>query len=759
MLIDWNPAWDSSFGQAAAPSRPPITSWLTVENGKLMRSGKEFIIFGTGLNEGSAAIGATSYMTDEDNLKTIKRIAAAGFNTIRVMGYDVKDMTTSAASYSCWAGPTGTDLSEKCMVQLDKTIARANQMGMQIWMGGFFFENAAARSGYPVGVYRSFGMSWSREFRDKIAKVHILRFADRINTQTGIKYKDNPGIIWQPYNEDGLSDAYFSHNGWFDNILNPSDPNAYWKPELDTKIRTYYAGKGWTLPGNQFPAKSTYNGWTTTDKSNFVKFMSDTEIEYSKDMYDWFKSLNPNILVVMNTFNYMDGHVLANTNISSRHIYARVPSGDAITNPPNYQTRTSILRDPNGFFWSMAMDGSRLENTPFTVPEVGDYGLNRWDYERTILEAIVHSLQQTSGFLVFNESQALYQAKASGIQYIHHHVGAPSRRLGDLLAGPIVEYRFINPLPEKHVSVFENSQYLAQQVSKGSLALSPFSFQNGWDGSERGYWLKRLYMSFGSPQNVSNYPKVTDTQFAAGIQIPGGQVFAKSTGVTINAPAVVGLVNDLKNTTIGPMTLSGVTPMENALVMIRSDANYPLFSGSAKLFVHSYQTVTNAAGFTGTVDGETVTSWGSESNTRLVVPTSFTITFATGGKNLNISGVNDDGTVVQLNTVFDANAGTVRVSTDTRFPLYLVVPTQISPISPTPIPPTGGPSLTPTATPTNAAKPGDANGDGKVNGADYLVWFNNYKKSTTQGPSAGDFNGDTIVNGADYIVWFSNYNK
>ncbi|HLE49144.1 MAG TPA: LamG-like jellyroll fold domain-containing protein [Patescibacteria group bacterium] len=74
-------------------------------------------------------------------------------------------------------------------------------------------------------------------------------------------------------------------------------------------------------------------------------------------------------------------------------------------------------------------------------------------------------------------------------------------------------------------------------------------------------------------------------------------------------------------------------------------------------------------------------------------------------------------------------------------------------------PPTGGPSLTPTATPIIAVKPGDANGDGKVNGADYLVWFNNYKKSTSQGALAGDFNEDGFVNGGDYLVWFGNYGK
>ena len=320
------------------------------------------------------------------------------------------------------------------------------------------------------------------------------------------------------------------------------------------------------------------------------------------------------------------------------------------------------------------MGGSRLESTPFIVAEVGDYGLNRWDFERTILEAIVNCLQKTSGFVVFNESQSLYQAKANGMQYNHHHVGVPSRRLGDLLVAPIMEYRFINPLPDKNTAVFTPTDYLSRQVALERTAINSSSFQNLWDGSERAYWLKRLYMSFGSPQYTGDYPKVTDADFAAGIQVPGGQVFAKSTGVTVNAPAVVGLVNDLKNTTIGPMTLSGVTPVPNALVMIRSDANYPLFDGPAKLFVYMYSTVTDAAGWTGTQDGETVTSWGSQSNTRLVVPIPFTITFNTGGKDLAISGVNDDGTTVSLQTVFDKNAGTVRFSTDTRYPLYLVTP-------------------------------------------------------------------------------------
>jgi hypothetical protein len=645
-----------------------------------MRDGKEFIFFGTGLNEASTALD-----TDYKIQKTLRRIAAQGFNAVRLQGMDTKYMGQMPWSYGAWADATGPEFSEEFMVRLDKTIATANALGMQVWISGFHFDEAVARvAKLPAGTYKSHGMGWSSEFR-AIEKAYILRFANRINTQTGIRYIDNPGIVWQSDNENGFSNAYFDHGPtedfagvrWFDQIVDQTNGHGYWKPELDAKIRGYYAAKGWVLPGNQFPKWSTWDSWkNVTDRQHFMQFMMDIDMEYAADIYSWFKSLNPKVLVAISTFNYMDGRVLDITDISTYHSYARVPSGDPIGVPPNYITRSSILEDNNGLNWSRVMGGSRTESVPLVVPEAGDYGLNRWDYERTILEAIVHNLQGTSGFFVFNESQNLGQATASGINYIHHHVGWPSRRLAAMLAAPIMEYRFIAPLPEKNVAVIDPAQYTIQQTERKTTGLSSYHFQNGWDGSERGYWLKRLYIRFGTPQNTKGYPKLTDAVFnSTGVQVTD-QVFVKNTGVIVNAPAVVGLVNDLKNITIGPMTLSGVTPTENAVVMIRSDGNYPLFSGPAKLFVHQYSTVTDAAGFTGTVDGETVTSWGTESNTRLVVPPPFIVTFATSGKELNVFGVNDDGSVVPLRTAFNANAGTVQFSTDTRFPLYLVVPRQ-----------------------------------------------------------------------------------
>ena len=84
-----------------------------------------------------------------------------------------------------------------------------------------------------------------------------------------------------------------------------------------------------------------------------------------------------------------------------------------------------------------------------------------------------------------------------------------------------------------------------------------------------------------------------------------------------------------------------------------------------------------------------------------------------------------------------------------------------SSLSPTPIKtPTKTPTpiKSPTKTPTpSTSKPGDANGDNLVNGADYLIWLQNYGASTSLGPKAGDFNISGKVDGADYLIWLQNY--
>jgi hypothetical protein len=52
---------------------------------------------------------------------------------------------------------------------------------------------------------------------------------------------------------------------------------------------------------------------------------------------------------------------------------------------------------------------------------------------------------------------------------------------------------------------------------------------------------------------------------------------------------------------------------------------------------------------------------------------------------------------------------------------------------------------------------GDANLDGKVDGADFLAWQNNFGMASGGTWSQGDFNNDGKVDGADFLMWQNNF--
>ena len=54
-------------------------------------------------------------------------------------------------------------------------------------------------------------------------------------------------------------------------------------------------------------------------------------------------------------------------------------------------------------------------------------------------------------------------------------------------------------------------------------------------------------------------------------------------------------------------------------------------------------------------------------------------------------------------------------------------------------------------------EPGDANGDRRANGVDYIAWADHFNQTVRLGPASGDFNSDMKVNGLDYIVWADHY--
>lgn len=51
----------------------------------------------------------------------------------------------------------------------------------------------------------------------------------------------------------------------------------------------------------------------------------------------------------------------------------------------------------------------------------------------------------------------------------------------------------------------------------------------------------------------------------------------------------------------------------------------------------------------------------------------------------------------------------------------------------------------------------DANGDGDVDGADFLTWQRNVGRNDATSVASGDYNYDGIVDGDDFAVWLNNY--
>jgi len=130
------------------------------------------------------------------------------------------------------------------------------------------------------------------------------------------------------------------------------------------------------------------------------------------------------------------------------------------------------------------------------------------------------------------------------------------------------------------------------------------------------------------------------------------------------------------------------------------------------------------------------------------------------GANVLSHVINDyDGYVRPYQSAFDIGAyeygsgpGVSPNPTPTATPAP--TPTPYKPFSPFP-------TLRPPSSPTPSTAPlipGDANGDGKVDGQDYLIWVDNYGIINEGEFSLGDFNGDKRVDGQDYFIWLDNYN-
>src|SRR5690606_35533393 len=59
---------------------------------------------------------------------------------------------------------------------------------------------------------------------------------------------------------------------------------------------------------------------------------------------------------------------------------------------------------------------------------------------------------------------------------------------------------------------------------------------------------------------------------------------------------------------------------------------------------------------------------------------------------------------------------------------------------------------------TSTLVAGDFNGDGNVDGADFVIWQTNFPNNSGEATlGMGDANGDGDVDGADFVIWQTNF--
>ncbi|MCC7083995.1 MAG: discoidin domain-containing protein [Pirellulales bacterium] len=58
---------------------------------------------------------------------------------------------------------------------------------------------------------------------------------------------------------------------------------------------------------------------------------------------------------------------------------------------------------------------------------------------------------------------------------------------------------------------------------------------------------------------------------------------------------------------------------------------------------------------------------------------------------------------------------------------------------------------------TSTAVPGDFNGDGNVDGADFVAWQTHFPTASGATMADGDANGDGAVDGADFVIWQTHF--
>lgn len=692
-LLSRLPPWNGGFKFGNLPKLPKADQWIRRDKSRLMLGSKQFAFWGTHCNERSCAI-----QDPTERAGLVKRIAEQGFNAVRLQGFDNKLYSDGPGNGPWTPGYAGFD--ERYMQALDAFIDELNQAGVYVWFCFNHYWQPLTSAGLPVGTSAASsatagsGMHVFSQYRD-LWKTHIAAFRERVNTATlartgqAVKWKNNPGIaVWQDDNENGASDSMLRSAAWWDPIAAGTAPHSYWTPTLTAMWAAHWSANyaGDAMPdAGALPSRAQWTtNWTTTEQRRWVRWWGLMDQAIAAEMYAWFKA-DSNALYCAGEYNYKHPLVSAQfTDLCSRHYYLSA-GGAKDTDTPNYATRGSALGSNSGYPYGEEFT-CLPEDVPYVRTEDGSYGFGLYDFESPAIGGIVQALTGGSGLFVLTEGQNHTPSTQTGLTNHPHTLGGwSSRRLVHRLMAPLWRK---GPRLKAHSNTRTNQlgdeQLLDVQVAAKKAGVCTTDYLAGTGGSAWSWLRERVrWVPGGASHSMTTDTTVKFAQMGAGVTDASGQIFARVDQLKVLTPqaGVSGWVSTIENGSAGALTASGLAAPTSGVCLAVNDDDGPLFGGSGLLGVFRHTTIYTATPgdvFAGAAVGETVTSFGVQSNTRQVTPDAFGLVLNTAGAgkcDLSIMGINlDDGSEALISTTYDGNAGTVSFTTDPNYALYRWVP-------------------------------------------------------------------------------------
>jgi len=441
---------------------------------------------------------------------------------------------------------------------------------------------------------------------------------------------------------EDISDSYSTVNG----------DAGYWYTELNAKLVAWrdVNAPSWTIPDwgrgctragaiggaatadgvSGWPRLNTFQLWPTTADKNYLRdCIIDLELEYTTWLLTQMRALRSDVIVNPSTALYCTMQAITNlptalqeNMLLETHHYFDSAFGPGSYYTGSYGSRCSVF-DPawtpevlNNSGWGDALTGNWSTYTGYLAGECGQYGMNRWRYQRLYYEMLSSLL---NGYEVgsFAESQQYlitsYKTDGRYMKGDNQGVASPTHHLAARAVAPAIRFSFMEEYTDTFVIYAMDADFRARQYTQGlGMQGAELWTSYGNQGTGSANWGgKKVRFDFSTTTTTSDFstwPTVLNAPFAAGIMVRGTTGGTESEklymrrgapgtgGAQFYTPYMAGYIDTLREKTAADTIFTQMPlyivdgSMAGAEVcsvcFLRSDGPWEMFKGPMKLYIH-----------------------------------------------------------------------------------------------------------------------------------------------------------------------------